>query len=120
MWEIQSAQVQLVAQTDPTGHGKSVPTDRRYWLIVAHNSKTDEKKYLISNAPASTPVDEILRAMWARWHVEKWFERAKQEVGLGAFEVRTYLSVIRHWLICGMLMLFLAEQTERLKKKIPG
>jgi hypothetical protein len=32
----------------------------------------------------------------ADWHVEKWFERAKQETGFGDFEVRTYRSLIRH------------------------
>jgi hypothetical protein len=47
--------------------------------------------------------------------VEKWFERAKQEAGLGAFEVRTYTSLIRHWLICRMVMMFLACQTKRLR-----
>ena len=155
VWEVKAAQVQLVAQADPTGHGKSIPTDRRYWLIAARNpagtsrkeNKNKDKnknqdgngkknkpqagnpdehnddreiKYMISNASASTPVEEILRAMSARWHVEKWFERAKQEAGLGAFEVRTYQSLIRHWLICGLVMLFLAEQTERVKKRTRG
>jgi hypothetical protein len=43
--------------------------------------------------------------------VEKWFERAKQEAGLGAFEVRTYTSLPRHWLCVRVVMAFLAEQT---------
>jgi len=51
---------------------------------------------------------------FARWHVEKWFERAKQEAGFGAFEVRTYRSLIRHWLCSRMVMYFLAAQTQRL------
>ena len=54
---------------------------------------------------------------FARWHVEKWFERAKQEAGFGAFEVRTYTSLIRHWLCSRMAMYFLAAQTERLRGK---
>jgi hypothetical protein len=52
---------------------------------------------------------------FARWHVEKWFERAKQEAGFGAFEVRTYKSLIRHWLCSRMAMYFLAAQTKRLR-----
>ena len=52
---------------------------------------------------------------FARWHVEKWFERAKQEAGFGAFEVRTYTSLIRHWLCSRMVMYFLAAQTQRLR-----
>lgn len=57
----------------------------------------------------------MLRAAFARWHVEMWFERAKQETGLGAFEVRTYQSLIRHWLCSRIAMYFLADQTERLR-----
>jgi SRSO17 transposase len=112
-WNVKAAQVQLVAIN--RDHGPSVPTDRRYWLIVAYNEKTDETKYFVSNAPASTSLRKLLEIAFARWHVEKWFERAKQEVGLGAFEVRTYTSLIRHWLICRMVMMFLACQTQRLR-----
>lgn len=42
-------------------------------------------------------------------------KRAKQETGFGAFEVRTYTGLIRHWLCSRMAMFFLAEQTERLR-----
>ena len=52
---------------------------------------------------------------FARWHVEKWFERTKQEAGFGAFEVRTYRSLIRRWLCSRMVMYFLAAQTQRLR-----
>lgn len=112
-WRVKAALVQLVAEN--RDHGPSVPTDRRYWLIVAHNEKTDEIKYFVSNAPASASLKKLLEIAFARWHVEKWFERAKQEVGMGAFEVRTYTSLIRHWLICRMVMLFLARETRRLR-----
>jgi SRSO17 transposase len=118
-WEVKAAPVQLVAQADPSRNGKSVPTDRRYWLIVASNVKTKEIKYLVSNALDAT-VEEMLQTLLARWHVEKWFERAKQEVGLGAFEMRNYQGLMRHWLICGMVMLFLSEQTNRLRGEKSG
>jgi SRSO17 transposase len=93
----------------------SRPTDRQYWLIVARNPDTKEYKYFVSNAPKKTKLDEMLRAAFARWHVEMWFGRAKQETGFGAFEVRTYQSLIRHWLCSRMAMYFLAAQTERLR-----
>jgi len=57
----------------------------------------------------------MLQAAFARWHIEKWFERAKQQTGFGAFEVRTYTSLIRHWLCSRLAMLLLAEQTHRLR-----
>lgn len=113
VWQVKAALVHLVAIHKD--HGPSVPTDRRYWLIVARNDKTGETKYFVSNAPATASLRKLLEVAFARWHVEKWFERAKQEAGLGAFEVRTYQSLIRHWLICRMVMLFLAEQTQRLR-----
>ena len=110
-WEIKAARVHLV---DTSGR-VSRPTDRKYWLIVARNPETEEIKYFVSNASAKANLKEMLRAAFARWHIEKWFERAKQEAGLGAFEVRTYCSLIRHWLCSSMAMLLLAEQTHRLR-----
>jgi len=113
VWEVKTARVHLV---DTCG-AVSRPTDRRYWLIVARNPRTGEVKYLVSNAPQNAGLEELLRAAFARWHVEMWFERAKQECGFGAFEVRTYTSLIRHWLCSRMAMYFLASQTERLRGK---
>jgi SRSO17 transposase len=111
IWEVKAARVHLVdSSTTP-----SRPTDRQYWLMVARNPKTQEYKYFVSNAPKKTKLDEMLTVAFARWHVEKWFERAKQETGFGAFEVRTYQSLIRHWLCSRMAMYFLAAQTERLR-----
>ena len=56
-----------------------------------------------------------LEVAFSRWHIEKWFERAKQESGFGAFEIRTYTSLIRHWLASRLSMYFLADQTNRLR-----
>jgi len=111
VWELKGGRVHLVdASKNP-----SRPTDRQYWLIVARNPRTKEYKYFVSNAPKKVKLEEMLRAAFARWHVEMWFERAKQETGFGTFEVRTYRSLIRHWLCSRMAMYFLAAQTERLR-----
>ena len=119
-WEVKAAQVQLVYEAGrDRPDGRSVPSQRRYWLIVARNVANGEIKYFVSNA-LDASLEEMLRVAWARWHVEVWFERAKQEVGLGAFEMRNYPGLIRHWLICGMVMLFLTEQTNRLRGEKSG
>jgi SRSO17 transposase len=110
-WEVKAARVHLM----DTSCGVPEPTDRQYWLIVARNPATAEYKYFVSNAAAGVSVIAMLRVAFARWHVEKWFERAKQEAGFGAFEVRTYKSLIRHWLCSRMVMYFLAAQTQRLR-----
>ena len=91
------------------------PTDRQYWLIITRNPATGEHKYFVSNAAGGLPVIVMLRVGFARWHVEKWFERAKQEAGFGAFEARTYRSLTRHWLCSRTVMYLLAAQTQRLR-----
>ena len=116
VWEIKTAWVHLVDASGPV----SQPTDRKYWLILARNPATGETKYFVSNAAANTPLAEMLQVAFARWHVEKWFGRAKQEAGFGAFEVRTYTSLIRHWLSSRMAMYFLAAETQRLRGEKSG
>jgi SRSO17 transposase len=119
-WEVKAAKVQLVQESGRNRNdGRSVPSSRRYWLIAARNAATGEIKYFVSNA-LDASLEEMLKAGWTRWHVEVWFERAKQEVGLGAFEMRNYPGLMRHWLICGMVMWFLTEQTNRLRGEKSG
>jgi SRSO17 transposase len=114
IWHIKSAQVYLVKHQDGKAYCP-IPTDRTYWLIAAWNQPTGEIKYFVSNAPVKEKLQTLLEVAFSRWHVEKWFERAKQECGLGAFEVRTYTSLIRHWLASRLAMYFLADQTHRLR-----
>lgn len=117
IWEVKAARVHLVVtcKSEP-----SRPTSRKYWLIVAKNAHTGEIKYFVSNAPARAKLQEMLEVAFARWHIEKWFERAKQETGFGDFEIRTYTSLIRHWLCSRIAMFFLASETERLRGEKPG
>ena len=114
IWHIKSAQVYLVKHKDGKAYCP-VPTDRTYWLIAAWNQQTGEMKYFVSNASVKETLEFLMEVAFSRWHVEKWFERAKQECGLGAFEVRTYTSLIRHWLASRLAMYFLADQTHRLR-----
>ena len=114
IWEFKAARVHLVDATN-RDNNISYPTDRRYWLIVARQPNTGEVKYFVSNASADAKLLDQLRVAFSRWHIEKWFERAKQQAGFGAFEVRTYTSLIRHWLCSRLAMYFLAAETIRLR-----
>ena len=116
LWQVKAVQVHLVKKQENKSYCP-VPTERSYGLMVAHNEKTSEIKYFVSNAPARESLAGLLEVAFSRWQVEKWFERAKQECGLGAFEVRTYTSLIRHWLASRLAMFFLATQTHRLRGK---
>lgn len=111
VWELKAGRVRLV---DTSGH-VSKPTDREYWLLVLRNPQTGETKYFVSNATGGANWKQMMTPAFARWHVEKWLERAKQETGFGAFEVRRYVGLMRHWLCSRIAMYFLAAETQRLR-----
>lgn len=106
-WQVKAAQVHL--QRD----GR--PTDRTYWLIVARNLQSGEVKYFLSNAPPHTPLLTLLKVAFSRWGVEHAFRLVKSEIGFGHFEGRSWLGLLRHMILCQLLMLFVAEQTTRLR-----
>ncbi len=111
-WEVRAGQVYLVRRGELL--------DRTYWLIVARNVATGEMKYFISNAPADTPVEKLLRVAFRRWNVEHAFRVSKTEIGFGHFEGRSYVALMRHMIMCLVVMGFVAEHTDRLRGEKPG
>jgi SRSO17 transposase len=106
-WEVRAGQVYLVRRGELS--------QRTYWLIVARNVTTHELKYFISNAPADTPVEKLLRVAFTRWNIEHTFRVAKSEIGFGHFEGRSYVALMRHMILCLVVMGFVAEHTDRLR-----
>lgn len=106
-WKAKAGRVHLVRD------GR--PTVRKYWLIVAENIKTGEVKHFVSNAPPKTPLKLLLRVAFQRWNVEHAFRVAKSEIGFSHYEGRNYQGLMRHMVLCQLVMLFLAEQTARLR-----
>jgi len=111
-WEVRAGQVYLVRRGELS--------DRTYWLIVARNVKTGEVKYFLSNAPADTPMEKLLRVAFTRWNVEHTFRVAKSEIGFGHFEGRSYVALMRHMILCLVVMGFVAEHTDRLRGEKSG
>ncbi len=119
-WQVKAAQVHL--SRDGTGgeaFGKPV-ADRTHWLIVAKNRETGEVKYFVSNAPPKTKLMTLLKVAFCRWSVEHAFRLVKTEIGFGHFEGRSYQGLLRHMILCGAVMLFVAEQTTRLRGEKSG
>ncbi len=106
-WQIKAAQAYLARDGSPT--------DRTYWLIVARNVRTEEIKYFVSNAPPKTAVTTLMKVAFTRAGVEHCFRIAKSEIGFAHFEGRSYKGLNRHMILCQLVMLFLAEQTTRLR-----
>lgn len=111
-WEVRAGQIYLLR--------RGALSDRTYWLIVARNLATGEVKYFISNAPAETPVEKLLRVAFTRWNVEHTFRVAKSEIGFGHFEGRSYVALLRHMILCLLVLGFVAEHTDRLRGKKSG
>lgn len=111
-WRVKAAQVHLARE--------GAPTDRTYWLIIAQNVATGEVKYFLSNAPPRTALQTLLNVAFTRAHVEHVFRVAKSEIGFSHFEGRSYIGLMRHMILCQLVMTFVAEQTDLLRGKKPG
>lgn len=112
VWEVRAAQVHLARD------GK--PTDRTYWLICARGLASGQIKYFVSNAPPKTSLLTLMKVAFTRWGVEHVFRLAKTEIGFGHFEGRSYKGLMRHMILCQLVLLFAAEQTDRLRGEKSG
>jgi SRSO17 transposase len=102
-WRVKAGRVPLQRED-------GTPTDRHYWLLVAHQRETGQWKYFVSNAPAHTAQKTLLRVAFSRWEIEHQFRTAKSELGFFDYEGRDYTGLTRHLTLCQLVMCFAAEQ----------
>ena len=95
-------------------------TAGEYWLAVARNRSTQEVKYFASNAGADVPLPRLLSVAFARWNVEHGFRLAKSEAGLTHYEGRSYSGLMRHLVLCLVVMGFVALHADGLRGGKPG
>lgn len=76
------------------------------WLVGEHRSN-GERKYYLSNLPASTSIKEVAAAIKARWICEQAHQQLKEELGLDHFEGRSWTGLHRHALMTMMAYAFL-------------
>lgn len=82
------------AQREPDG----VLPER--WLLAEWPpGKTEPVKYWLSNLPADTPLETLVRAAKLRWRVEHDYRELKQCLGLDHYEGRSYRG-LHHHLTC--------------------
>jgi SRSO17 transposase len=112
-WEVRAGQVYLNRNRGNRRHREL--STRTYWLLVARNTATGQVKYFLSNASAETPVETLLRVAFRRWNVEHALRVAKSEIGFGHFEGRSYVALMRHQILCLVVLGFVAEHTDRLR-----
>jgi SRSO17 transposase len=90
---------------------------RPYRLVAMYNTRTEESKFFVSNAPAEVALDVLVRVAFRRAPVEHAFAISKGELGFGHYEGRSYLGLLRHITACCLMGLFVAERAAGAQKK---
>ncbi len=87
-------------------------------LVVERSLEQEPKiKYYLSNAAVAVPLLTLAQVGHTRWPVEDCFLQGKQEVGLDAYEVRSWLGWHHHMTLVMLAMWFLKLETQRLGEK---
>src|SRR5205807_8596767 len=73
-----------------------------------------------SNAPAGAKLQTLVRVAFCRWNVEHTFRVGKSELGFTHYEGRNYTGLMRHQMLCLLMLTFVAGHTERLRGKKSG
>jgi len=90
------------------------------WLVIRRNvDNPDELKFYFSNAPAQTPVLELVRLSGLRWPIEIIFEEGKGELGLDHYETRSWLGWQHHMVLVALAHHFLVRLRLTFKDKAP-
>jgi SRSO17 transposase len=90
-------------------------------LLVVRSLGADAKTwYEVSNAAADVPLAELVRAHGEHQRVEQCLQEGKGEVGLGQYEVRSWVGWHHHMTLSLLALWFLALQRQRLGGKNRG
>ena len=94
------------------------------WVLVRRAVREagaeGEVKLYLSNAPADTPLVELVRVSGMRWPIESCFEEAKSELGLDHYELRSWRGWHHHMTLVVLAHHFLVRQQQRLNQRGGG
>jgi SRSO17 transposase len=76
--------------------------------------------YALSNAGPEVPLSELVRVRFARHRIEEVFGAAKGEVGLGQYEVRSWVGWHHHMTLSLLALWFLILERLRVGGENPG
>ena len=86
------------------------------WLVLRRNIATREVKFFLSNAPVETELTTLVRISGMRWPIETCFEDGKQFLGMGDYEVRSWIGWHHHMTLCILAHHFLVRVQQEFKK----
>jgi SRSO17 transposase len=93
---------------------------REQRLVLRRDPLSGECKYYLSNAPKDTPIETFARISVMRWPIESCFEEGKQELGMGDYQLRSYLGWHHHMTLVILAHFFLVRLKLSLKDKAPN
>jgi SRSO17 transposase len=76
------------------------------WLVCEQRAG-GERKYYLTNHPATTPLLVLARAIKARWACEQAHQQMKEELGLDHYEGRSWRGLHHHALLSMIAFAFL-------------
>lgn len=86
------------------------------WLILRRDITTGEQKYYVSNSPVEMDFLTLVRMCGMRWPIETCFEDGKQSLGMGDYEVRSWIGWHHHMTLCMLAHHFLVRLQQEFKK----
>lgn len=89
---------------------------RARWLLI-EQLDDDTFKYHLSNLPAATSLEELVRLAHQRWAIEQGYQQLKEELGLDHYEGRSWRGLHHHLTLCFLAFCFLTRL--RTSKKTP-
>jgi SRSO17 transposase len=103
-----------------TREGKRVGPVERLVVMRWQDGGRPRLRCLLSNAPEGTPLAEVVRAASERHRAEQVFQEGKGEVGLGQYEVRSWVGWHHHMTLSLLALWFLALTRSREGGENPG
>jgi SRSO17 transposase len=76
--------------------------------------------YTLARGPKETPLDKFVTVHARRHGVEELLERSKSEVGLGHYEMRSWIGWHHHMTLSLLALWFVILETDRMGEKNPG
>jgi SRSO17 transposase len=93
---------------------------RKWHLVVRREINSPEKiKYSLCNAPSNTPTRRLAFMQAQRYWVERPFQDAKNQCGLGEYQARGWVAWKHHMSMVMLAMLFMLEQRLKNQTDIP-
>jgi len=87
-----------VAEGAKIAQGRRLPGEEQVWLVCEQRVH-GERRYYLSNLPASTAPCVLARLIKGRWACEQAHQQMKQELGLDHYEGRCWLGLQHHALM---------------------